>query len=82
MNLQLNKAQLEQIITDTAVRAAQETVSRFVVAHPRPQFVSAKQAAEMIGVSRSTISTFIKTGRLKYNKAGLISIGDVDELLK
>ena len=77
----VNKSQLEQIIHDAAIRAAQETVSRYVVAHPRPSAVTAIQAAEIMGRGYSTVTLYIRRGTLKRNAAGMIPIEQIDKMI-
>jgi excisionase family DNA binding protein len=67
----------EQDALDIAVRA----VSIYAGRHPRPSQVTAKQAADMLGLSRPTVRKFMDAGRLKYNHCGLIPIEQVDALL-
>jgi excisionase family DNA binding protein len=40
-----------------------------------------KQAAEMLGVSQPTVRKIMHSGRLRFNKCGLIPIEQVDKLL-
>ena len=49
---------------------------------PRPSCVSQNQAAEMLNVSPATITNWVKTGRMRLNKAGMLSITEVDRLLE
>ena len=49
---------------------------------PRPSCVTQKQAAEMLNVSQATITNWIKAGRMRLNKAGMVSITEVDRLLE
>ncbi len=63
---------------DIAVRA----VSIYANRHPRPVQVTATQAADMLGLSRTTVHKLMKAGNLRYNKCGLIHIEQVDALLR
>jgi DNA-binding transcriptional regulator LsrR (DeoR family) len=58
----------------TAVRLYAET-------HPRPPHVTQSQAAEMLNISRATVSRLVKSGALKLNSCGLIGISQIDKLL-
>jgi excisionase family DNA binding protein len=40
------------------------------------------QAAEMLGISRHTVSKMVHTGKLRLNGCGLIPISQVDALLE
>lgn len=61
-----------------AVRAVQLYAER----HPRPPHVTMVQAAEMLGLSRHTVSKMVKTGQFKLNKCGLIPIEQIDAALE
>lgn len=67
----------EQDALDIAVRA----VSIYAARHPRPNQVTATQAAEMLGLSRPTVRKLMDAGKLRYNQCGLIPIEQVDRLL-
>ncbi|KVE31535.1 hypothetical protein WS68_16785 [Burkholderia sp. TSV86] len=47
--------------------------------HPRPTQVTQLQAAEMLGISRHTVSKMVKMGQFKLNKCGMIPIELIDE---
>lgn len=61
-----------------AIRAVQLYAER----HPRPPHVTIIQAAEILGLSRHTVSKMVKTGQIKLNKCGLIPIEQVDAALQ
>jgi excisionase family DNA binding protein len=61
-----------------AIRAVQIYAER----HPRPPHVNMIQAAEMLGISRHTVSKMVHTGKLRLNGCGLIPISQVDALLE
>lgn len=65
-------------IEELAVRAVQIYAER----HPRPPHVTITQAADMLGLSRHTVSKMVRTGQLKLNKCGLIPIEQVDRALQ
>lgn len=58
-----------------------QAVRYYAETHPRPSQVTQSQAAEMLGLSRPTISKLIRNGILSLNKCGLISITQIDEAL-
>ncbi|MBC8735622.1 DNA-binding protein [Paraburkholderia sp. UCT31] len=60
-----------------AVRA----VSIYAGRHPRPSQATAKQAGEMLNLSRPTVRKLMDAGKLRYNQCGLIPIEQVDALL-
>ncbi|MDR8049764.1 DNA-binding protein [Burkholderia cenocepacia] len=60
-----------------AIRAVQIYAER----HPRPLQVTMTQAAEMLGISRWTVSKMVRFGQFKLNKCGMIPIGQVDRAL-
>jgi excisionase family DNA binding protein len=62
-------------IAYAAARAYAET-------HPRPPHVTQAQAAEMLNLSRATISRMVRAGTFRLNKAGLIPIAQIDEALE
>lgn len=49
---------------------------------PRPCHVTITQAAEMLGLSRHTVSKMVRGGQFKLNHCGLIPIEQVDAALK
>lgn len=54
----------------------------FAAKHPRPVNVNQKQAAQMLGVSEATICKWVRSGRVRLNNAGMISITEIDRLLE
>ncbi|HKT63470.1 MAG TPA: DNA-binding protein [Burkholderia sp.] len=54
-------------------------VRQYVETHPRPTHVTQMQAAEMLGISRWTVSKMVKAGDLKLNRCGLIPIEEIDK---
>jgi excisionase family DNA binding protein len=64
-------------IEQLAVRAVQLYAER----HPRPPHVTITQAAEMLGLSRHTVSKMVRAGQFKLNKCGLIPIEQIDRAL-
>lgn len=64
-----------------ALEIAVKAVQLYAETHPRPIHVSQKQAAEMLGLSAPTVGRMVKSGQLRLNGAGLIPVGQIDELL-
>lgn len=58
---------------------ARRAVQLYAETHPRPTHVTQMQAAEMLGISRWTVSKMIKAGCLKLNRCGLIPIEEIDK---
>lgn len=70
------------LITDTqALKIAIKAVQLYTEQHPRPPHVTMSQAAEMLHLSRSTVSKIMRSGKLRYNGCGLIPIEQVDKLI-
>ena len=68
-----------QEIIDLAVEKA---IKRVMQECPRPMSVTQNQAAEMLGISASTVCRMVKQGDVRMNKAGRIPISEVDRLCK
>lgn len=62
------------------VRIASRAVELFEQQHPRPTQVTQIQAAEMLGISRWTVSKMVKAGDLKLNRCGLVPIEQIDRV--
>ena len=60
---------------------ALKAVRLYAETHPRPIHVSQKQAAEILGVSRPTVSRMVAKKLLKLNGAGLIPMSQIDAML-
>lgn len=54
---------------------------RVIEARPRPSSVTQTQAAEMLGVSRPTVTKLVRSGKLKLNGLGQIPVAQIDKLL-
>ena len=57
---------------------AAHAVRLYAETHPRPTQVTQAQAAEMLGISRHTVSRMIAAGELSLNRCGLVPIEKVD----
>jgi excisionase family DNA binding protein len=69
------------VIESDVLRIAARAVQIYAEKHPRPPHVTIKQAAEMLGLSRNTVSKMVHTGMFKLNMCGLIPIEQVDAAL-
>ncbi|MFJ1214533.1 DNA-binding protein [Burkholderia pyrrocinia] len=56
-------------------------VQLYAERHPRPLQVTQLQVAEMLGISRWTVSKMVKGGQLKLNRCGLIPIEQIDRAI-
>jgi excisionase family DNA binding protein len=63
------------------IQIVHRALDLYTARHPRPTQVNMKQAAEMLGVSQPTVRKIMHSGRLRFNKCGLIPIEQVDKLL-
>lgn len=63
------------------IDVALKAIDLYAAMHPRPPHVNQAQAAEMLRLSQPTIRKLIRSGALKLNKAGMISIAEIDRLL-
>lgn len=63
------------------IQIAAKAVQLYAETHPRPAQVTQTQAAEMLGISRPTLSRLVKAGQIKLNKCGLIPITEIDRVL-
>lgn len=69
-------------MTDPTMAIAVAAVRHYAETHPRPPHVTQSQAAEMLGLSRATVSRMVRSGTLKLNRCGLIPIAEVDAVLR
>lgn len=63
------------------IEIALKAVQLYADMHPRPSCVTQSQAAEMIGVSRSTMRKLVTIGKVKLNDLGMVPITEVDRVL-
>jgi DNA-binding NtrC family response regulator len=68
-------------MTNQTLEIAQAAVRLYAESHPRPIHVNQIQAAEMLGISRKTLSARIKKGWIRMNALGMIPIAEVDRVL-
>lgn len=60
------------------LQIAAAAVRLYAETHPRPTQVTQTQAAQMLGLSRITVSKLLRSGVLSLNACGLIPIEIVD----
>jgi len=78
----MTKSELDAIIDATARKAVGEALARMPRAEsPRPLHVTQGQAAEILRISRATVSKMVKSGNLKLNACGMIPISQIDKAL-
>ena len=79
----MTEDEVVRMIESAARRSAEETAKRMTAGNKiRPPHVNQTQAAEMVGVSATTISKMIKFGTLKLNDFGMIPIDQIDRALE
>lgn len=59
-----------------------QAIRLYAESHPRPSQVNQAQAAEMLHVSRATVSRLVKAGVLRLNACGMIPISEIDSALQ
>ncbi|CAB4147276.1 Helix-turn-helix domain containing protein [uncultured Caudovirales phage] len=67
-------------IEDRELRIATRAVRLYAESHPRPTQVTQTQAAEILGVAPRTVRRYIRAGKLKLNRCGLVPIETVDAM--
>lgn len=60
------------------IQIALTAIKLYAEMHPRPTQVTQTQAAQMLGLSRITVSKLLRCGTLSLNNCGLIPIELVD----
>ncbi len=65
----------------STLEIAKKAVQLYAESHPRPTMVTQAQAAEMLSVSRPTVSKYIAQGKIRLNRLGLIPTVQIDELI-
>jgi excisionase family DNA binding protein len=65
----------------TELEIAVRAVRLYAESHPRPSQVTQTQAAEMLGLSRPTVSRLVKSGQIKLNRCGMIPTSEIDKVL-
>lgn len=67
-------------LSDDLERIARRAVQLYAESHPRPTQVNQTQAAEILGVSTRTVRNYIRAGRLKLNRCGMLPIEAIDAM--
>lgn len=78
-------AQLRVLIEDAVSRAVRDEVARLIRREDEPEWLTARQVAAELGISRSTVSRWTKSGKLAaYKMAGTVRYrrADVTALLE
>lgn len=68
---------MDQATIELAARAVQ----MYAELHPRPSQVTQVTAAQMLGVSTRTVNALLKSGKIKLNGCGMITITEIDRIL-
>jgi excisionase family DNA binding protein len=66
---------------ETLIEVARMAVQLYAETHPRPTQVTQQQAAEMLGVSSKTVQRYLRSGKLRLNRCGYLSVSSLDALL-
>lgn len=69
---------LERIVERAVERGIEKALER----RPRPPHVNMTQAAKMLDLSLPTVRKLVHSGKLRFDKCGLIPITQVDALLE
>lgn len=78
----LKMSELSSVITAAADLAVEKAIRRLPRAdQPRPFHLNQTQAAEVLGVSKATVSRMVRSGALTLNSCGLIPIAQIDRAL-
>ena len=68
-------------MTEEMLTTALKAVQIYAESHPRPVHVNITQAADMLGLSRKTVTNRVKAGEIRINALGLIPIGEIDRVI-
>ncbi len=76
----MKREDLEKVIQDAATRAVANSVELLIKngSGLRPRHVNQSQAAEMLNISKSTVSRMVKSGSIRLNKCGLIPVEQIE----
>lgn len=75
MDITLQHTQLESMLERAAAKA-------LALVSARPIHVTQTQAAEILHVSKATVSRMVQAGKLRLNKCGMIPMTAIDEVIK
>lgn len=77
----MTREDLDATIINAAKAAVDEAMRRIPSRNgARPLHVNQSQAAEMLNISRPTLSKLVKSGKIKLNACGLIPIDLIDSI--
>lgn len=76
-----NEAHAGSMTEADVIRIVHRALDLYKSRHPRPIQVNMTQAAKMLGLSVPTVRKLVHTGKLRFDKCGLIPIEQVDNLL-
>lgn len=62
------------------VEIALKAIQLYAEMHPRPTQVNQSQAADMLRLSRGTVSALVRRGSLALNDCGMIPIEQIDRV--
>lgn len=65
----------------TPLEIAAKAVQLYAETHPRPAHVTQSQAAEMLHISRPTMTRLVRAGTVRLNACGLVPITEIDRVL-
>lgn len=68
-------------MSEEQLQIALKAVELYAERHPRPPQVTQTQAAEILGLSRPTVSRLVKHGTIKLNSIGMIPISEIDRVI-
>lgn len=78
----LKISELSGIISSAADLAVEKAIKRLPKAdQPRPFHLNQTQAAEVLGVSKATVSRMVRSGTFTLNSCGMIPIAQIDRAL-
>ena len=70
------------VIENAAKQAVSEALLKMQKRdQPRPLHVTQKQAAEILGLSPTTVGKLVNSGKLKLNGCGMIPMSEIDRII-
>ena len=71
------------VIENAARQAVAEAMRKIPKGdQPRPLHVTPKQAAEILGLSPTTVGKLVNSGKLKLNGCGMIPMLEIDRIIR
>ena len=78
----MSKDELAGMLESVARQAVAEAIRKLPKSdQPRPLHVTQKQAAEILGLSPTTVGKLVNLGKLKLNGCGMIPMSEVDRII-